>query len=53
MTGWWQINGRSRVTRRTRRSGWTSSTSRTGHPRLDLYILLKTLGAVVKREGAY
>ena len=32
VTGWWQTNGRSRVTPR-RRSGWTCSTSRTGRPR--------------------
>ena len=52
MTGWWQINGRSRVTANEALrldlfyiENWS--------PTLDLYILLKTLGAVVKREGAY
>ena len=52
MTGWWQINGRSRVTADEALrldlfyiENWS--------PTLDLYILLKTLGAVVKREGAY
>jgi exopolysaccharide biosynthesis polyprenyl glycosylphosphotransferase len=52
MTGWWQINGRSRVTADEALrldlfyiENWS--------PTLDLYILLKTLGAVVKRQGAY
>jgi exopolysaccharide biosynthesis polyprenyl glycosylphosphotransferase len=52
VTGWWQINGRSRVTAAEALrldlfyiENWS--------PTLDLYILLKTFGAVVKREGAY
>jgi exopolysaccharide biosynthesis polyprenyl glycosylphosphotransferase len=52
MTGWWQINGRSRVTADEALrldlfyiENWS--------PTLDLYILLKTFPAVVKREGAY
>ena len=51
MTGWWQINGRSRVTADEALrldlfyiENWS--------PTLDLYILFKTFGAVVKREGA-
>jgi exopolysaccharide biosynthesis polyprenyl glycosylphosphotransferase len=52
MTGWWQINGRSRVTAEEALrldlfyiENWS--------PTLDLYILLKTFGAVFKRQGAY
>ncbi len=52
VTGWWQINGRSRVTAEEALrldlfyiDNWS--------PTLDLYILLKTFGAVVKRQGAY
>jgi exopolysaccharide biosynthesis polyprenyl glycosylphosphotransferase len=51
-TGWWQINGRSRVTPEEALrldlfyiENWS--------PTLDLYILLKTFGAVVGRNGAY
>ena len=52
VTGWWQINGRSRVTAEEALrldlfyiENWS--------PTLDLYILLKTFGAVVRRQGAY
>ena len=52
VTGWWQINGRSRVTAEEALrldlfyiENWS--------PTLDLYILLKTFGAVVMRQGAY
>jgi exopolysaccharide biosynthesis polyprenyl glycosylphosphotransferase len=52
VTGWWQINGRSRVTANEALrldlfyiENWS--------PTLDLYILLKTFGAVVTRQGAY
>jgi exopolysaccharide biosynthesis polyprenyl glycosylphosphotransferase len=52
VTGWWQINGRSRVTAEEALrldlfyiENWS--------PTLDLYILLKTFGAVVGRGGAY
>ena len=52
VTGWWQINGRSRVTADEALrldlfyiENWS--------PTLDLYILLKTFGAVVRRQGAY
>jgi lipopolysaccharide/colanic/teichoic acid biosynthesis glycosyltransferase len=52
LTGWWQINGRSRVTPEEALrldlfyiENWS--------PTLDLYILLKTFGAVVGRDGAY
>ena len=51
MTGWWQINGRSRVTAEEALrldlfyiENWS--------PALDLYIMLKSFGAVVKRQGA-
>jgi exopolysaccharide biosynthesis polyprenyl glycosylphosphotransferase len=51
MTGWWQINGRSQVTPeealhldRFYIENWCLT--------LDLYILLKTFGAVLRREGA-
>lgn len=52
MTGWWQIQGRSDllVDEALRMDlfyieNWSLS--------LDLYILLKTLGAVIRRRGAY
>jgi exopolysaccharide biosynthesis polyprenyl glycosylphosphotransferase len=52
VTGWWQTNGRSRVTPEEALAldlfyieNWS--------PTLDLYILLKTFGAVVRRDGAY
>ena len=52
VTGWWQINGRSRVTAEEALrldlfyiENWS--------PTLDLYILLKTFGAVVRRQGAF
>ena len=52
VTGWWQINGRSRVTAEEALrldlfyiENWS--------PTLDLYILLKTFGAVAKGQGAY
>jgi len=52
VTGWWQINGRSRVTAEEALrldlfyiENWS--------PTLDLYILLKTFGAIVGRNGAY
>jgi lipopolysaccharide/colanic/teichoic acid biosynthesis glycosyltransferase len=52
VTGWWQINGRSRVTAEEALrldlfyiENWS--------PTLDLYILLKTFGAIVSRQGAY
>jgi lipopolysaccharide/colanic/teichoic acid biosynthesis glycosyltransferase len=52
VTGWWQINGRSRVTADEALrldlfyiENWS--------PTLDLYILLKTFGALVGRQGAY
>jgi len=52
VTGWWQINGRSRVTAEEALrldlfyiENWS--------PALDLYILLKTFGAVVQGRGAY
>jgi exopolysaccharide biosynthesis polyprenyl glycosylphosphotransferase len=52
VTGWWQINGRSRVTAEEALrldlfyiENWS--------PTLDVYILLKTFAAVVGRDGAY
>ena len=52
VTGWWQINGRSQVTAEEALrldlfyiENWS--------PTLDLYILLKTFSAVVRRQGAY
>jgi exopolysaccharide biosynthesis polyprenyl glycosylphosphotransferase len=52
VTGWWQTNGRSRVTPEEALrldlfyiENWSLT--------LDLYILLKTFGAVVGRQGAY
>jgi exopolysaccharide biosynthesis polyprenyl glycosylphosphotransferase len=52
MTGWWQINGRSEVTPEEALhldqfyiENWSLT--------LDLYIVLKTFGAVLRREGAY
>jgi exopolysaccharide biosynthesis polyprenyl glycosylphosphotransferase len=52
ITGWWQINGRSLVTPEEALrldlfyiENWS--------PALDLYVLLKTLGAVVRRRGAF
>jgi exopolysaccharide biosynthesis polyprenyl glycosylphosphotransferase len=52
VTGWWQINGRSLVTPEEALrldlfyiENWS--------PTLDLYVLLKTFGAVVGRQGAY
>ena len=52
MTGWWQIRGRSRVTPEealTLDQFYVENWSLT----LDMYILLKTLQVVLKREGAY
>jgi exopolysaccharide biosynthesis polyprenyl glycosylphosphotransferase len=52
VTGWWQINGRSRLTPEESLrldlfyiENWS--------PALDLYILLKTFGAVFRQQGAY
>ena len=52
VTGWWQTNGRSRVTPEEALrldlfyiENWS--------PTLDLYILMKTFGAVVGQSGAY
>jgi lipopolysaccharide/colanic/teichoic acid biosynthesis glycosyltransferase len=52
LTGWWQINGRSDVTPgeairldQFYIENWSLS--------LDLYIVLKTFGAVVSQRGAY
>ena len=52
MTGWWQINGRSEVTPEEALhldqfyiENWSLT--------LDLYIVLKTFGTVLRREGAY
>jgi exopolysaccharide biosynthesis polyprenyl glycosylphosphotransferase len=52
VTGWWQINGRSQVTAEEALrldlfyiENWS--------PTLDLYILLKTFGAVTRRQGAF
>jgi exopolysaccharide biosynthesis polyprenyl glycosylphosphotransferase len=52
VTGWWQINGRSGVTPEEALrldlfyiENWS--------PTLDLYIMLKTFGAVVGRQGAH
>ncbi|HZD01756.1 MAG TPA: sugar transferase [Actinomycetes bacterium] len=52
MTGWWQIRGRSQVTAEEALAldqfyveNWSLT--------LDLYILLKTFGVVLQREGAY
>jgi len=52
VTGWWQINGRSDVTPEEAVEfdlfyiqNWSLA--------LDLYILLKTMGAVVNQKGAY
>jgi lipopolysaccharide/colanic/teichoic acid biosynthesis glycosyltransferase len=51
VTGWWQINGRSKVTPEGALrldlfyiENWS--------PTLDLYILLRTFGAVLGRQGA-
>jgi exopolysaccharide biosynthesis polyprenyl glycosylphosphotransferase len=52
VTGWWQTNGRSRVTPEEALrldlfyiENWSLS--------LDLYVVLKTFGAVLGRRGAY
>jgi len=52
VTGWWQINGRSQVTPEEALrldlfyiENWSLT--------LDLYILVKTFGAVVRRSGAF
>jgi exopolysaccharide biosynthesis polyprenyl glycosylphosphotransferase len=52
VTGWWQINGRSRVTAEQALrldlfyiENWS--------PTLDLYIMLKTFSVVAKGQGAY
>jgi len=52
ITGWWQIQGRSRVGPEEAIrldqfyiENWS--------PALDLYILLRTVGALIKRDGAY
>jgi exopolysaccharide biosynthesis polyprenyl glycosylphosphotransferase len=52
ITGWWQINGRSMVTPDEALrldlfyiENWS--------PTVDLYVLLKTFGVVVGRQGAY
>jgi lipopolysaccharide/colanic/teichoic acid biosynthesis glycosyltransferase len=52
VTGWWQINGRSRLTPEEALQldlfyieNWS--------PTLDLYVLLKTFNAVIGRQGAY
>jgi exopolysaccharide biosynthesis polyprenyl glycosylphosphotransferase len=52
VTGWWQTNGRSRVTPEEALrldlfyiENWSLT--------LDLYVVLKTFGAVVGRQGAY
>jgi lipopolysaccharide/colanic/teichoic acid biosynthesis glycosyltransferase len=52
LTGWWQINGRSDLDRQTALEldlfyieHWSL--------RFDLYILLRTIGAVLSRRGAY
>jgi exopolysaccharide biosynthesis polyprenyl glycosylphosphotransferase len=52
MTGWWQINGRSEVTPEEALQldqfyieNWSLT--------LDLYILLKTFGVVLRRQGAW
>lgn len=52
MTGWWQINGRSKITPEEALQldqfyieNWSLT--------LDLYILLKTFGVVLRRQGAY
>ena len=52
MTGWWQINGRSDVSLEDAVrldlfyiDNWSLS--------LDLYILLKTLGVILRGKGAY
>jgi len=52
ITGWWQINGRSEVTPEEALQldqfyieNWSLT--------LDLYILLKTFGVVLRRQGAY
>jgi lipopolysaccharide/colanic/teichoic acid biosynthesis glycosyltransferase len=52
VTGWWQINGRSRLTPEESLQldlfyieNWS--------PTLDLYVLLKTFSAVIGRQGAY
>jgi lipopolysaccharide/colanic/teichoic acid biosynthesis glycosyltransferase len=52
VTGWWQTNGRSRVTPEEALrldlfyiENWSLT--------LDMYVVLKTFGAVVGRQGAY
>ena len=52
VTGWWQTNGRSRVTPEEALrldlfyiENWSLA--------LDLYVVLKTFSAVVGRQGAY
>jgi lipopolysaccharide/colanic/teichoic acid biosynthesis glycosyltransferase len=52
MTGWWQVNGRSGLTPREAIhldqfyiENWSMS--------LDLYIVLKTFGAVLGQRGAH
>ena len=52
VTGWWQINGRSLATPEEALrldlfyiENWSLA--------LDLYVVLKTFGAVLGRQGAY
>jgi exopolysaccharide biosynthesis polyprenyl glycosylphosphotransferase len=52
VTGWWQVNGRSGVTAEEA-LGLDLFYIDNWSPILDVYILLKTFGAVVARQGAY
>jgi lipopolysaccharide/colanic/teichoic acid biosynthesis glycosyltransferase len=52
LTGWWQVNGRSDLSPEEtfRLDGfYVENWSMT----LDLYILIKTVGAVITQRGAY
>ena len=52
MTGWWQINGRSQVAPEEA-VGLDQFYIENWSLTLDLYILWKTFGAVLQRDGAY
>lgn len=52
ITGLWQINGRN-LTSFTERARWDEYYVRNWSFLLDVYILLRTIGVVVRGEGAY
>src|SRR2546423_1501343 len=52
ITGWWQVNGRSDVSPE-QAFGLDAAYVENWSLSLDLYILLRTVGAVLSRRGAY